>query len=116
MNIESTYPQSFLILRTECDFTGLNKWWVLPDDLIKARMDGLKERYPKHPLRPFAKRQDNDFIACFTEDDKVIVFKDYANRSIDFTTAIELSEWLKLVMEQLIEDLQDEIDGANFKG
>lgn len=40
-------------------------WYLMNDDSIYNRFKGLQKRYPRRNLYPFAKRDDNDDIACF---------------------------------------------------
>lgn len=77
------YPQALLDL---VDQGGLKTgpWRILSGKWLLTRYDGLKQRYPNRTLVPFARRTDNDDVACFefTESTKklgVSVVHDFAS-------------------------------------
>lgn len=72
------YPHQFL--RTvELGLVDLEPWQILHGDLLRARQAGLRTRYPVRTLVSFARRQDNDDVACFDVDrGKVVIVHDFA--------------------------------------
>lgn len=49
-------------------------WYILNQNQLEEKMDGLSKRYPQHNLIPFAWRIDNDDVACFKIDKGEMVF------------------------------------------
>lgn len=61
------YPPEFLRV-VELGLTNLEPWWIFDGGLLQRRMAGLAQRYPKRRLVPFARREDNDDVACWDLD------------------------------------------------
>ncbi|EPY2281134.1 hypothetical protein ACXAT1_002048 [Clostridium sporogenes] len=40
-------------------------WYIMDEERVLNRLKGVTERYPNRKLIPFARRDDNDDIACF---------------------------------------------------
>ncbi len=73
------YPESFLKLLKSKQHIFL-PWYLFDEaDDIVIRWKGLEENYPKRKLFPFARRDDNDDIACWEESlpGKVVVIHDF---------------------------------------
>ena len=51
------------------------------DDETVRRFRGLQKRYPGRRLYPFARRDDNDDVACFEDDDNSLgnIIHDFAD-------------------------------------
>ena len=58
------YPESYLKL-VDLNLVDFEYWYFIPDNQLDDRIIGLMERYPDRKLIPFARRDDNDDIACF---------------------------------------------------
>ncbi|MFI5532190.1 hypothetical protein ACIA8O_27020 [Kitasatospora sp. NPDC051853] len=58
------YPSEFLRV-VELGLTDLEPWWIFDGDLLRRRSTVLARRYPQRRLVPFARRQDNDDVACW---------------------------------------------------
>jgi hypothetical protein len=61
------YPAEFIRV-VELGLTDLEPWWIFDGDQLRRRAIGLRERYPERQLVPFARRQDNDDVACWDLD------------------------------------------------
>lgn len=73
------YPPEFLRV-VELGLVQLEPWFVLRGDLLRLRLAGLKERYPEQVYVPFADRQDDDDVACFTTvGSEVVIVHDFAS-------------------------------------
>jgi hypothetical protein len=73
------YPREFLRV-VELGLVQLEPWFVLRGDLLRLRLAGLKERYPDRVYIPFADRQDDDDVACFTgAGSEVVIVHDFAS-------------------------------------
>jgi hypothetical protein len=58
------YPSEFLRL-IDVGVLYLDPWEVLTGEALALRHEGLATRFPGRVLVPFARREDNDDIACF---------------------------------------------------
>lgn len=77
------YPEAYNIFVKE-RIPDLQPWDFLWDNEINSVFIGLKQRYPLRRLVPFARRSDNDDIACFdasevSKDPDVIIIHDFAS-------------------------------------
>ena len=76
LDLDFQYPSS-LIRVTEQGLINLEPWHIMDRELASTRLAGLRSRYaPKYV--PFARRQDNDDVACFdpARPDAVVVLHD----------------------------------------
>lgn len=67
-----TYPQDFLTQVNEGNL-DIGPWQVLTGHWLRTRREGLDKRFPKRILIPFARRMDNDDIACWEEGASIAV-------------------------------------------
>ena len=91
------YPQEF-VTWVSAGGADLSPWHILEGDQLRWRNDGLRERYPSRTLVPFARRQDNDDVACWDvaeEEGRVSVVHDFAEagwEAREFYSSFD--EWL----------------------
>jgi hypothetical protein len=98
------YPHAFL--RTvELGLVNLEPWWVLHGDLLRARQAGVRTRYPTRTLVPFARRQDNDDVACFDVDTgTVVIVHDFADPGWEQRAAFnDFYGWLRHAIDEFVE-------------
>lgn len=73
---------------------------------LEFRYQGLKERYPERTLVPFARRGDNDDVACFdasipSDNPSVIIIHDFASPGWEnHGTCKDFLEWLDLAKRE----------------
>lgn len=74
-----TYPPDFLKEVAEGNL-DIGPWQFLTGQWLRVRYEGLKKRFPERDLIPFARRLDNDDIACWEggASDAVRVVHDFA--------------------------------------
>ena len=74
------YPHSFGRL-VEQGLIHLNPWHIMEVERALVHARGLAERYPERELFPFAYRQDNDDVACWSRGtgEKVFIIHDFAS-------------------------------------
>lgn len=107
------YPGAFLRLVGR-GLTQFEPWWVLDGEHLRNHLRGLKERYPKRTLIPFARREDNDDIACWEDGrgDQVVIIHDYAEIGREERRLYpSFYDWLRQALEDMIEFDQFEDDG-----
>lgn len=97
------YPHE-LVRVVELGLTNLEPWWVLEGDMLRDRFMGLRKRYEKRKLVPFARREDNDDVACFDVDSgKVVVIHDFASPGYEQRAEFaNFYGWLRQAVEDLI--------------
>ncbi|MFD6141190.1 hypothetical protein [Promicromonospora sp. NPDC060271] len=99
------YPPEFIRV-VELGITDLEPWLILEGDQLHSRYQGLRGRYPTRILVPFARRIDNDDVACWDlgRAGSVVVIHDFA--SAGWEQQAELGgfyDWLRQAVEDLIE-------------
>lgn len=98
------YPNQFLKI-VEQNLIDLNPWYVLSGEQLNLKFQGLKERYPKRSLIPFARRNDNDDVACWEKSDpnKVIIIHDFASEGWEQRQVYnDFWSWFRSVIEEMI--------------
>lgn len=106
------YPQKYLELLKEEKHVFLP--WYLYDQRknILTRIEGLRDRYPKRKLFPFARRDDNDDIACWEENKpgKVVIIHDFASPGWEQMEIFDsFEEWYQFALsEKWLDDHEDE--------
>jgi hypothetical protein len=98
-----SYPPEFIRV-VELGLVDLEPWWILVGDLLRERTAGLAKRYPERRLVPFARRQDNDDVACWDLDSgKVTVIHDFASPGYEAREVLDdFYSWLRGAIEDLI--------------
>jgi len=98
------YPASFL---KAIDLNLVNfLWYVMDGDQVVSRIEGLKRRYPARRLIPFARRDDNDDIACFEigKGEKVEIIHDFASAGYEQRNEYDdFWKWLEVAVKEMIE-------------
>ncbi len=61
-----SYPNDFLEF-TRTGAIDIGPWQLLQGAWLRVRCEGLKKRFPGRNLIPFARRIDNDDVACWDQ-------------------------------------------------
>jgi hypothetical protein len=99
------YPTQFSHT-IELGLTELEPWHVLEGKRLRETMSGLAQRYPARKLIPFARRQDNDDIACWQvgAKEEVLIIHDFASPGWEERERFSsFYDWLRRAVEDLIE-------------
>jgi hypothetical protein len=98
------YPAEFIRV-VELGLTDLEPWWIFDGDQLRRRTIGLRERYPERQLVPFARRQDNDDVACWDlAQGDIAVIHDMASPGWEQRGRFpDFNAWLRQAIEDLIE-------------
>jgi hypothetical protein len=67
------YPDEFLKL-VQSDVLDIGPWQFLEGPWLRVRLEGLRKRYPDRGLIPFARRLDNDDVACWDQKKSTSVY------------------------------------------
>jgi hypothetical protein len=100
-----SYPRQFEHI-VKLGLLDLEPWYVLQGGVLRDTRAGLALRYTERELVPFARRQDNDDIACWqvSEPGKVFVIHDFASAGWEQrATFSSFYDWLRQAVEDLIE-------------
>lgn len=98
------YPASFL-KAIDLNLLDFDFWYFMPNDQVLERINGLKKRYPNRKLIPFARRDDNDDIACFEvgKEHKVQIIHDFASEGWEQRGEYDdFWSWMKAAVDELI--------------
>ncbi len=98
------YPHSFCRLIDQ-GIIHITPWHIMEAERAVIHARGLAERYPGRELFPFAYRQDNDDVACWSSGagEKVFVIHDFA--SAGWENEAEFSDvwaWFRSAVDETI--------------
>jgi hypothetical protein len=98
------YPRAFRRL-VDRGLLYFEPWFVLEGDLLRERFRGMHLRYPNREIVPFARREDNDDVACFDASlpGQVVIIHDFADAGWERpATLSSFADWLRLAVEDMI--------------
>lgn len=99
------YSSSFLKV-IEQGLIHLTPWHIMEAERALVHAQGLARRYPGRNLFPFAYRQDNDDVACWSKDagGKVFVIHDFASPGWEDEAAFDdFWAWFRSAIEETID-------------
>ena len=98
------YPRQFVRV-VELGLTDLEPWLILQGEQLHGHLLGLRKRYPLSSLVPFARRQDNDDVACWdVTKSNVVIIHDFASPGFEGRQEFEnFNSWLRQAIDDLIE-------------
>lgn len=88
-----------------------NLWRVMGALEARERMEGMASRYPGRSLVPFARREDNDDVACFEVGGgpRVLIVHDFASPGWEARGTLgSVWEWARLALDDMIEREEDD--------
>jgi hypothetical protein len=100
-----SYPASFVRI-VELGIINLEPWVMLDGEMLYSRFKGLADRYPGRALIPFARRQDNDDVACWDahRGREVLIIHDYADPGYELRGIFpSFYAWLREAVNDMIE-------------
>ena len=110
------YPSAFVRV-VEHGLLDLEPWEILEGPRLLQRLQGLRSRYPERRYIPFARRTDNDDVACWDLDelvDLVVVVHDFASVGWERQGSFEdVHAWLRQAFEDFVE--WGEIEGQQSR-
>lgn len=99
------YPRSFYRL-IEQGLIHVTPWHIMEAERAVIHACGLAERYPGRALFPFAYRQNNDDVACWSNGsgEKVFVIHDFASPGWeDVEEFSDVWTWFRSAIDETIE-------------
>lgn len=112
LKFQFVYPQEFKRI-VALGLINFQPWEVLVDERVYERYEGLKSRYPKRKLIPFAQRIDCDDVACWdlNNENKLVVIHDYASAGWELVAQYDTFwDWFRDAMEDMIEFSKEDIE------
>ena len=97
------YPLNFLTFIGE-NHMDLEPWVIMEGDYLKKRYEGIIKRYHKKNLIPFARRIDNDDIACWDSNhlNMVVIIHDFASAGWEQRQIYNnFDEWMQSVKNDI---------------
>jgi hypothetical protein len=115
LNVENRYqgfkyPKAFK-KALELNLTDLEVWYIMAENQVQLRIDGLRKRYPRRKLIPFARRDDNDDVACFElgKGSKVFVIHDFADEGWESRKEFsDFWDWFESAIKEMVEFQREE--------
>jgi hypothetical protein len=98
------YPHSFCRI-VEQQLIHITPWHILEAARALERFHGLAKRYPSRELFPFAYRQDNDDVACWSRGmgKKVLIIHDFASAGYEDEYAFDdVWSWFRSAVDETI--------------
>lgn len=98
------YPAVFRRI-VDLELTNLEPWWILDEDLLIKRYEGLRSRYPQRKYVPFAIRGDRDDVACWDASRPGVVFvvHDYGQQGHEVRETYEGFEaWFRSAIDDML--------------
>ena len=99
------YPKPFLRV-ISLNLVDLDLWYVMDNEQMVFRYEGMKVRYPNRMFVPFARRDDNDDIACFEvgKGEEVQIIHDFASVGYEQRRVYKTFwDWFKSAIDEMIE-------------
>ncbi|WP_198661755.1 hypothetical protein [Lewinella sp. IMCC34183] len=97
------YPDELNILIKQ-KLLDFDPWIILTGDRLKLKYQGILKRYPNRALIPFARREDNDDVACFEKVFRVVIIHDFASSGSEGgENGWTFWEWFKKCIDDMIE-------------
>lgn len=108
---EFKYPEEFLRI-IELNLIDYDRWYIMSEKHVLSKISGLKKRYPNRKLIPFAKRVDNNDVACFEieKEGTVQIIHDFSLSGYEQTDQYDsFWLWFQDSINELIEFNKGEI-------
>jgi len=102
--MDFNFPSSYLKV-IELNLVDYEYWYLMDDKQIRTRKEGLNKRFPNRNLIPFARRDNNDDIACFEvgQGEKVFIVHDFASEGYERRQEFEdFWSWFISAIKELI--------------
>ncbi|MCM1235244.1 MAG: hypothetical protein NC489_34520 [Ruminococcus flavefaciens] len=107
-----SYPAEFIKV-AELNLADFQMWYLMDNEQVDDRIKGLKLRYPSRKLIPFARRDDNDDIACFEvgKSNRVQIIHDFAEEGFEQRKEfICFWDWFRAAIDEMIMEIENEIN------
>ncbi|WP_270993737.1 hypothetical protein [Listeria seeligeri] len=100
------YPKAYL-KAIELNLVDFDNWYFIEADQAIRRYQSLSDRFPTRKLVPFARKDDNDDIACFEigKGKVVQIIHDFTTEGYEQRGQfMDLWAWMQYALDELIDD------------
>jgi len=104
LDIGINYPGG-LLRAVDQGLVNLTPWHIMQRDLAKKRFQGVRQRY-RVMYVPFARRQDNDDLACFdpARPQRIFIIHDFAPEGAqEYREFPSFWDWFRSAVEDMME-------------
>lgn len=98
----------------ELGLTNIQPWYFLDGQEFETICKGIQMRYPQRVLLPFARRQDDDDIACFVVESSdytrghVLIIHDYASSGTEVDNSFpSFWDWFRMAINEMIDNSEE---------
>jgi hypothetical protein len=99
------YPESLKkVIRL--NLIDIEPWYIMNKNDVQSRIKGMLIRYPNRILIPFARRGDNDDVACFeiNKGEEVQIIHDFASSGYEQRKSYKsFWDWFRDAIEEMIQ-------------
>jgi hypothetical protein len=103
LDVPTTPPRGLLRV-VEQNLVDLAPWHIMPRELARKRLQGLRQRYGRKYV-PFARRQDNDDLAVTVPEhpERIIVIHDFADEGTEVVAEFDsFWDWFRAAVEDMV--------------
>lgn len=99
------YPEAYIEFVSK-HFSDYDPWHFYYQARLEFAFNGLKSRYPSRTIVPFARRRDNDDIACFdagvmSDNPKILIIHDWASEGWEGRGELNsFLDWVELAKQE----------------
>jgi hypothetical protein len=111
LDVGFDYPQQFHEIANR-KLLDLEPWVIMEGEYLEQRYQGLQERYPSRRLIPFARRIDNDDLACwiYPNNSVVVIIHDFASPGWEQREEFDgFLAWFKKAVEDMINRIEEDV-------
>ena len=101
------YPAEFVKI-VELNLVDFEIWYLMSNEQVNIRIEGLKSGYPSRNLIPFARRDDSDDIACFEVEkgNSVQIIHDFAGEGFEQRKEYKCFwDWFRDAIDEMIAEV-----------
>lgn len=101
------YPAEFVKI-VELNLVDFEIWYLMSNEQVNIRIEGLKSRYSSRNLIPFARRDDSDDIACFEVEkgNSVQIIHDFAGEGFEQRKEYKCFwDWFRDAIDEMIAEV-----------
>ena len=104
-----TLPKGYQVAK-DLNLVNLKPWHFVTDTEFEGLFEVVNKHYPIREVIPFARRDDNDDVACFVSRDpeqeagQVIIIHDFASLGYEVVARMKTFwDWFKYAVDEMIE-------------
>jgi hypothetical protein len=103
IDVQVNLPAGLLRI-VEQNLVDLTPWQVMPREMAAKRLEGLRQRYARKYV-PFARRMDNDDLACLDPErpEEIVIVHDFASEGFEQRRRFDTFwDWFRAAIEEMI--------------